>query len=93
MSDLNEVDLDTYIAGQTQNALNKGKGNPNEQTWTFNDEKKDPSVDNDPLFCEPYVPKLPRGSVEDIQNKLRTLGSRLRKDLNKSLKSDPQGRL
>ena len=88
--DLNEVDLDTYIAGKSQKALNKGRGNPSGKDWTLDDENRTPSVDGDPLFYEPYLPKLPRGSVEDIQNKLRTAGSRLRKDLNKSLKSDPQ---
>jgi hypothetical protein len=88
--DLNEVDLDTYIAGKSQNVLNKGRGNPNGKDWTFDDENKTPSVDGDPLFYEPHLPKLPRGTVEDIQNKLRTAGSRLRKDLNKSLKSDSQ---
>jgi hypothetical protein len=87
---LNDVDLDTYIAGKSQNALNKGIGNSSGKDKTFDDENKTSSVDGDPLFYEPYLPKLPRGSVEDIQNKLRTAGSRLRKDLNKSLKSDPQ---
>jgi hypothetical protein len=37
-----------------------------------------------------YLPELLRGSVEDIQHKLKTVGRRLRRDLNRSLHSDPQ---
>jgi hypothetical protein len=89
--DYNLVDLDNSIAGKIQNALKKGKGNPNGNDRTLVEENQSLPVNSDPLIYEPYViPKLPRGSVEEIQNNLRTLGSRLRKDLNKSLRTDPQ---
>jgi hypothetical protein len=54
-----------------------------ELDWTFNDNHEVLSR------SDPYVPKPPRGSVEDIQHKLRTLGVRLRKELNRSLLTEP----
>ncbi len=39
----------------------------------------------DEVYYEPFMPKPPRGSVEDIQHRLRVTGTRLRKELNRSL--------
>ena len=43
----------------------------------------------DEVYYEPYAPKPPRGSVEDIQIRLRVTGLRLRKELNHSLLTNP----
>jgi hypothetical protein len=88
--DLNEIDLDAYIAGKSQNALKEDDGNLNGQDWTFDNEQKAPSVNGDPRFYDPYLPAPFRGSVEDIQHKLKITGTRLRRDLNRSLHTDPQ---
>ncbi len=58
--------------------------------WTFNEPHEKLSKGDDSSFYDPYVPRPPRGSVEDIQHKLKTLGTRLRKELNRSLLKDPQ---
>ena len=42
----------------------------------------------DEVYYEPFTPKLPRGSVEDVMQRLRVTGLRLRKDLNRSLLTD-----
>ncbi len=91
--DYNEVDPDYFIAGKNQNAPNKGDGDPPEEPdWTFDDEQKEQhqAKFGDSIFYEPYAIKPPRGSVEDIQHRLRVAGVRLRKDLNRSLLADPQ---
>jgi hypothetical protein len=58
--------------------------------WTDEDEDKvqSPTKYDDEVYYEPFTPKLPRGSVEDIQHRLRVTGIRLRKDLNHSLLTD-----
>ena len=43
----------------------------------------------DEVYYEPFVPKPPRGSVEDIQIRLKVTGLRLRKELNHSLLTNP----
>ena len=43
----------------------------------------------DEMYYEPFTPKPPRGSVEDIQHRLRITGLRLRRELNHSLLTDP----
>ena len=55
--------------------------------WSFNDEEKAESQTKygDETYYEPFTPQLPRGSVEDIQHRLRITGIRLRKELNQSL--------
>ncbi len=73
-------------------------GKPLEDTplyWSFDDEQKAQAQEfqakyGDEIYYEPFTPKLPRGSVEDIQHRLRITGVRLRKDLNRSLLFDPQ---
>ena len=42
----------------------------------------------DEVYYEPFTPKLPRGSIEDVMQRLRVTGLRLRKDLNRSLLTD-----
>jgi hypothetical protein len=44
----------------------------------------------DEIYYEPFTPKIPRGSVEDIQHRLRTTGFRLRRELNHSLLTNPE---
>ncbi len=91
--DYNDLDHEDLIAGKTQNAPNKGDGDPpTESDWTFDDEQKEQhqAKFGDSIFYEPYAPKPLRGSVEDIQHRLRVAGVRLRKDLNRSLITDPQ---
>ena len=44
----------------------------------------------DEVYYEPYAPKPPRGSVEDIQHRLRTTDFRLRRELNHSLRTNPE---
>ncbi len=43
----------------------------------------------DEVYYEPFNPKPPRGSVEDIQYRLRITGLRLRRELNHSLRTNP----
>jgi hypothetical protein len=91
--DYNEVDSDYFIAGKTQNAPYKGDGDPPEEPdWTFDDKQKEQhqAKYGDSILYEPFVPKPPRGSVEDIQHRLRVAGTRLRKNLIRSLHLDPQ---
>jgi hypothetical protein len=67
--DYNEVDPEDLIAGKTQGTLNKGDGTSSEPLdWSFDDEQKAPSQAKygDSIFYEPFTPKPPRGSVEDI---------------------------
>jgi hypothetical protein len=45
--DMNEVDLDTYITGKSQNALNKGRGNPSGKDWTLDDGNRTSSCQKD----------------------------------------------
>jgi hypothetical protein len=88
--DYNKVDP---IAGTVHNAPNKGDEDPPEDPdWAFDDEQKEQhqAKYGGSVFYEPFVPKPPRGSVEDIQHKLRIAGTRLRKGLTRSLHLDPQ---
>ncbi len=59
--------------------------------WTSSDEERirSPTKFGDEVYYEPFTPKLPRGSVEDIQHRLRITGVRLRKELNHSLLTNP----
>ena len=88
LPDYNEVDRD----GKPITEANEGSG----------DSIKDPdcAIDDaqkaqfqakfgDETYYEPFTPKLPRGSVEDIQHRLRVTGIRLRKELNHSLLTNP----
>jgi hypothetical protein len=91
--DYNDVYPEDLIAGRTQGTLNKGDGTSSDpEDWSFDDEQKAQSQAKygDSIFYEPFTPKPPRGSVEDIQHRLRIAGIRLRKDLNRSLLTDPQ---
>ncbi len=88
--DYNEVDPITETA---YNAPNNGKeGLPDLDDCTFDDKQTEQHQTKygDSIFYEPFAPKSPRGSVEDIQHKLRIAGTRLRKDLTRSLHLDPQ---
>jgi hypothetical protein len=89
--DYNLVDLNTETAS---NARSNGKeGLPDLDDCTFDDVQKEQhqaKYGDSIIFYEPYVTKPPRGSVADIQNKLRITGTRLRKSLIRSLDRDPQ---
>ena len=88
--DFNEVDI---MTGQPYDALNKDdKGSSDVDDCTLDTEQQEQhqAKYGDSVFYEPYVPKPPRGSVEDIQHKLRISGTRLRKGFNRSLTRDPQ---
>jgi hypothetical protein len=61
-----------------------------DENLVANDEQTALSRSGDSSFYDPYVPKPPRGSVEDIQHKLKVVGIRLRRDLNRSFLTDPQ---
>jgi hypothetical protein len=80
--DYNESHPDTRFEGRNQ-------GTP-PLDWTFNDDHEALSKSGDASFYDPHVPKPPRGSVEDIQHKLKTLGARLRREFNRSLLTEPQ---
>ncbi len=88
--DYNEADPNT---GKVYNAPKQGdEDSPEEDDWAFDDEQKEQhqAKYGDSIFYEPFVLKPPRGSVEDIQHKLRIAGTRLRKSLTRSLHLDPQ---
>jgi hypothetical protein len=87
--DYNEVDLDGNPIQKLDQA-NDG-GPPENEGWTFDDEQTEQfrSRFGDATYYAPYAPKPPRGSVEDIHHRLRVTGLRLRKDLNRSLLTDP----
>ena len=87
--DYNEVDSD----GNPIPKPNEGDGkSPEDLDWTFDDDQKAQSQAKygDSIYYEPFTPKPPRGSVEDIQHRLRITGIRLRKELNRSLLTDPK---
>ncbi len=44
----------------------------------------------DEMYYEPFTPKPPRRSVEDIQHRLRITGVRLRKELNYDLHTNTE---
>ncbi len=72
--DYNDVEADGNPIPKTHNAPNKGDGDPPEDLdWSFDDEQKAQSQAKygDSIFYEPFTPKPPRGSVEDIQHRLR----------------------
>ena len=86
--DYNEVDLN----GNPIPKPNEGDEDPpSDQGWTFDEEQTAQfrAKFGDETYYEPYNPKPPRGSVEDIQHRLRITGIRLRKELNRSLLTDP----
>ena len=87
--DYNEFDLDGNPIQKLDQA-NDG-GPPEDQDWTFDDEQTEQfrAKFGDETYYEPYAPKPPRGSVEDILHRLRITGVRLRKELNRSLLTDP----
>ena len=87
--DYNEFDLDGNPIQKLYQA-NDG-GPPVDQDWTFDDEQTERfrAKFGDETYYEPYAPKPPRGSVEDILHRLRVTGIRLRKELNRSLLTDP----
>jgi hypothetical protein len=90
--DYNEVDPEDLIAGNNPDAPNQGKGDLTEDLeWTFDDAQKAQfqAKFGDETYYEPFCPKPPRGSVEDIQHWLRVTGIRPRKDLNHSLLTNP----
>ena len=91
--DYNEVDPEDLLARNDPNAPEQGERESTEELdWTFDDEQQAQHQVKygDEIFYEPFTPKPPRGSVEDIQHKLRISGTRLRKGLNVSLKADVQ---
>jgi hypothetical protein len=91
--DYNEVEPEDLIAGRNPDAPNQGNGNSTEDPdWAFDDEQKAQSQAKfgDEIYYEPFTPKPLHGSVEDIQHRLRVTGIRLRKDLNRSLLTDPK---
>ncbi len=91
MGDTNMDKIDQF--GTVYNAPNKGdEDSPEEDDWAFDDEQKEQhqAKYGDSIFYEPFVPKPPRGSVEDIQHKLRIAGTRLRKSLTRNLHLDPK---
>ena len=93
LTDYNEVDPEDLIAGNSLDAPNQGKGDSTEVLeWAFDDAQKvlSQAKFGDEAYYEPFNPKPPRGSVEDIQHRLRITGIRLRKDLNRSLLTDPK---
>ena len=66
--DYNEIDP---ITGIVSNAPDLGDEDPSDaDDWSFDDEQKAPhqAKYGDSIFYEPFVPKPPRGSVEDIQH-------------------------
>ena len=83
--DLNEVDLDGNPIQKHYQSDDEGP--PEEQEWTFDDKQTEQfrAKFGDETYYEPYAPKPPRGSVEDILHRLRVTGLRLRKELNRSL--------
>mgnify|MGYP000716360246 FL=1 len=88
--DYNEIDPNT---GQPYNVPNKDDKGPSDEddcTLDIEQQEQHQAKYGDSVFYAPYVPKPPRGSVEDIQHKLRISGTRLRKSLNRSLTQDPQ---
>ena len=63
--DYNEVDMN----GNPITKPNEGdEGPPNDQGWTFDDEQQEQYQVKygDEIYYEPFTPKPPRGSVEDI---------------------------
>ncbi len=83
--DYNEVDPEDLIAGKNPNAPNQRRGNStDDQDCAFDSEQtaQFQAKFGDETYYEPFIPKPPRGSVEDIQHRLRITGMRLRKELN-----------
>ncbi len=86
--DYNEVDLD----GNPLTKANEGNGkSPDDPDCAFDYAQKAQfqAKFGDETHYEPFIPKPPRGSVEDIQHRLRVTDIRLRKDLNHSLLTNP----
>ncbi len=89
-----DYNLEDPTTGTASNAPSNGKeGSPDPDDWAFDDiiqKEQHQAKYGDSIFYEPYVTKPPRGSVADIQQKLRITGTRLRKSLTRSLNRDPQ---
>ncbi len=87
--DYNQVDEDGNPIAKT----NEGSGDSVEDPDCFIDDAQKAQFQakyGDEMYYEPFTPKLPRGSVEDIQHRLRTTGFRLRRELNHSLLTNPE---
>ena len=72
---------------------NESSGGPTEDPdCTIDDAQKAQfqAKHGDEMYYEPFTPKPPRGSVEDIQHRLRITGLRLRRELNHSLLTNPK---
>ena len=92
LTDYNGEVLEDRITEETPKAPNQGDRDVlAELEWTLDDEQKVLSETKygDETYYEPFTPKPPRGSVKDIQHRLRVTGIRLRKDLNHSLHTNP----
>jgi len=90
LPDYNEVDIMTGRPYDVPNKDDKGPSDEDDCTLDIEQQEQHQAKYGDSVFYAPYVPKPPRGSVEDIQHKLRISGTRLRKSLNRSLTQDPQ---
>ncbi len=88
LADYNEVDQD----GNPITKSNEGSGGSIEDTDCAIDDAQKAQFQakyGDEVYYEPFMPKPPRGSVEDIQHRLRITGVRLRKELNYDLHTNP----
>jgi hypothetical protein len=87
--DYNEVDSN----GNPTPKANEGSGDPTEDPDCAIDDAQKAQLQakyGDEVYYEPFTPKPPRGSVEDIQHRLRLTGLRLRRELNHSLLTNPE---
>ena len=89
LSDYNEV----YQDGNTFTKSNEGSGASIEDPDCAIDDAQKAQFQakyGDEMYYEPFMPKPPRGSVEDIQHRLRITGVRLRKELNYDLHTNTE---
>jgi hypothetical protein len=80
------------LSPANETKTNAGSGNPTEDPDCVIDDTQKAQFlakHGDEVYYEPYAPKPPRGSVEDIQHRLRMTGLRLRRHLNYSLHTKP----
>ncbi len=88
LADYNEV----YQDGNPATKPNEGSGDSLEDPDCAIDDAQKAQFQakyGDEMYYEPFTPKPPRGSVEDIQHRLRITGVRLRKELNYDLHTNP----
>ncbi len=81
-----------FLSPNNETKPNEGSGDSVEDPdCTIDDAQKAQSQTKhgDEVYYEPFTPKPPRGSVEDIQHRLRRTGLRLRRELNHSLLTNP----